>query len=401
LCCASRRRSNAARRGAAAPNAARSPGPTTQQPEPIALDGRLIGYAAGIARYARELAAALARLDGDEQYVLLRSRRGAAIGAPDPRVRQWFCVTPPHNRFERWALPLELLARRPSPRLLHSLDHVTPSIGPWQSVVTVHDLAFMLYPATHTGASRAYYARAGESARRARRVIAVSQQTAADSVRLLGVDPTRLSVIHQAPGASYYPRPVEQLAPVAERLGVNPRRPYLLMVGTLEPRKNVTLALDALAILRRDIDVQLFVAGARGWLDESLWQAHARSGLGEAVRFLGPVGDDDLAVLYSHAAVFLFPSLYEGFGLPPLEAMACGTPVISSNTGPMPEVLGDAALLLPPHEPPVWVDAIERVLANANVAADLRARGSARAGAFSWPRTAEATRAVYREALLA
>ncbi len=332
--------------------------------------------------------------------MLLRSRRGAAIAAPDSRIRQWFCLTPPHNRFERWTLPLELVARRPPPRLLHSLDHVAPSFGPWRSVVTVHDLAFMLYPATHTDASRAYYARAARSARRAQRVIAVSRQTAADTVRLLGVDPARLRVVHQAPSASFSPRAVEQLAPVAERLGFDPAQPYLLIVGTLEPRKNLTLALEALALLRHHVDVHLFVAGARGWLDESLWQAHARSGLAEAVRFLGSVGDDDLAVLYSHAAVFLFPSLYEGFGLPPLEAMACGTPVISSNAGPMPEVLGDAALLLPPHEPLVWADTIQRVLADATLGSDLRTRGLARARSFSWQRTAQATRDVYREALL-
>jgi glycosyltransferase involved in cell wall biosynthesis len=333
--------------------------------------------------------------------VLLRSRRGAAIGVPDPRVRQWYCLTPPHNHFERWALPLELLVRRPSPRLLHSLDHVAPSFGPWRSVVTVHDLAFLLYPQTQTEASRAYYARAGESARRAQRVIAVSQGTAADAVRLLGVDPARLRVIHQAPSAVYYPRPAAQLTPVAERLGFDPSRRYLLIVGTLEPRKNVTLALDALIELRHHVDVDLLVVGARGWLDESLWKAHARSGVGDRMRFLGQVDDDDLAVLYSHAAVFLFPSLYEGFGLPPLEAMACGTAVISSNAGPMPEVLGDAALLLAPREPRSWADAIERVLSEPTLAADLRARGTARAALFSWERTARATRDVYREALLA
>ena len=332
---------------------------------------------------------------------MLRSRRGAAIEAPDPRVRQWFCLTPPHNRFERWALPLELLGRRPCPRLLHSLDHVAPSFGPWRSVVTVHDVAFLLYPQTHTQASRAYYARAGESARRAQRVIAVSQRTAADSVRLLGVDPARLRVVHQAPSSVYYPRPAARLAPVAERLGFDPSRPYLLIVGTLEPRKNVTLALEALVELRHHIDVDLLVVGARGWLDESVRRAHARSGAGAAARFLGQVDDDDLAVLYSHAAVFLFPSLYEGFGLPPLEAMACGTPVISSNAGPMPETLGDAALLLAPREPRLWADAIERVLSEPTLAMDLRERGSARAALFSWERTARATRAVYREALLA
>jgi glycosyltransferase involved in cell wall biosynthesis len=296
-----------------------------------------------------------------------------------------------------------MLLRRPWPGLLHSLDHVSPAWGPWRSVVTLHDLAFLLYPATHTPASRAYYAATGESVRRAERVIAVSQRTASDAVRLLGVDPSRIRVVHEAAAPGYFPRPREHLPMLAERLGFDPdpTRPYVLFVGTLEPRKNVTLLIEAFAELRRHLDAQLLIVGARGWLDEPIFAAHARSGVGNAARFLGSLGEEDLAVLYSHAGVFVLPSLYEGFGLPVLEAMACGTPVVCSNAGPLPEVAGDAALLLKPEDPRVWAATMLGVLTNSADSTELRRRGFLRTQIVSWDLAARATREVYHEALLA
>jgi glycosyltransferase involved in cell wall biosynthesis len=375
------------------------------EPEPsarvVALDARLIGYAAGIARYAVGLGTALARLEDGPSYVILRGRRGGDVVLDGAAVRSRRCLTPPHHRLERWTLPLEILSRRPTPGLLHSVDHVAPAWGPWRSVVTVHDLAFLLYPETHTPASRAYYAAAGESLRRAHRVIAVSQRTAADATRLLGLDPARLRVVHEAVGAGFRPRPAEALAAVAARHQVDPARPYLLVVGTLEPRKNVPLLLEAFGQLRAHVDAQLLLVGARGWLDEPIFQAHARSGVGDAARFLGALAEDDLAVLYSHAGVFVLPSVYEGFGLPVLEAMACGAPVVCSNAGPLPEVAGDAAVLLPPEDAALWAGAMEEVLTDRSRAATLRQTGFARARQFSWARAARATREVYREALLA
>jgi glycosyltransferase involved in cell wall biosynthesis len=369
----------------------------------IALDARLVGYAAGIARYAVLLADALRRLDGPERYVVLRGRRGANLAIQGPTISTHTTFTPPHNRLERLALPVEILARRPWPNLLHSLDHVAPAWGPWRSVVTLHDLAFLLYPGTHTAASRAYYAATGESVRRAERVIAVSQRTASDAVRLLGVDPSRVRVVHEAAAPGFAPRPRERLLALAERLGfdADPRRPYVLFVGTLEPRKNVPLLLEAFALLRHEVDAQLLLVGARGWLDESIFTAHARSGVGEAARFLGSLGEEDLALLYSHAGVFALPSLYEGFGLPVLEAMACGAPVVCSNAGPLPEVAGDAAILLKPEDPTAWAVAMRDVLTKPRMADQLRRRGFDRAREFDWEQTALATREVYREALLA
>jgi glycosyltransferase involved in cell wall biosynthesis len=361
----------------------------------IAFDARLVGYAAGIARYAVLLAEALARLDGPERYLLLRGRKA------DPALGGRLCWTPPHHRLERFSLPLELLASRERPDVLHSLDHVAPAWGPWRSVVTLHDLAFLLYPETHTPESRTYYAAAGESARRAARVIAVSQRTASDAVRLLGVDPARMRVIHNAADPRFGPRPFEDLHELAARRGFDPRRPYALFVGTLEPRKNVPVLFEAMAAVRRHLDLDLVLVGGRGWLDAPIQTAYARSGLGNAARFLGWLDQADLAVLYSHARVFVLPSLYEGFGLPVLEAMACGAPVVCSNAGPLPEVAGHAAILVPPNEPRAWADAIGRVVSDARLAADLRARGEQRVRAFSWDRAAHATREVYREALLA
>jgi glycosyltransferase involved in cell wall biosynthesis len=371
---------------------------STSTPGPlIAIDARLVGYAAGIARYTTLLAAALGELDGPERFVVVEGRHRVGLKS----VARKRVFTPPHHRLERWTLPLELLARHPEVALLHSVDHVAPAWGPWRSVVTLHDLAFMLYPETHTPRSRAYYAAAGDSARHAERVIAVSQRTASDGVRLLGVDPVRMRVVPEAAAPGFHPRAEQDFLRVANRLGIPTDQTYLLFVGTLEPRKNVPLLLEAFALVRRQLHAQLLLVGSRGWLDEPIFAAHARLGLGDSARFLGPLGEEDLAALYSRAGAFVLPSLYEGFGLPVLEAMGCGAPVICSNAGPLPEVAGNAGVLLPPEDPAAWARAIVRVLGDFGRAESLRKLGFARAAMFSWQRAAVATRDVYREALLA
>ena len=368
----------------------------------IAIDARLVGYAAGIARYATLLVDALDALDGPERYVVLRGRRGGSVRPNSVHVSQRRAFTPPHHRLERWVLPLEVAVRRPWPALLHSVDHVAPAWGAWRSVVTLHDLAFILYPETHTPESRAYYAATGESARHAQRVIAVSQRTASDAIRLVGVDPTRVRVVHEAAAPGYGPRSETEFELLARRLKLKVApRGYALFVGTLEPRKNLPLLLEAFALIRRELDAQLLIVGGRGWLDQPIFAARARSGLGDAAQFLGSLGAEDLATLYSHAGVFVLPSLYEGFGLPVLEAMACGAPVVCSNAGPLPEVAGDAAVLLPPTGAASWADSVLNVMTNTQLADELRRRGFARAASFSWERAALATRDVYREALLA
>jgi glycosyltransferase involved in cell wall biosynthesis len=235
--------------------------------------------------------------------------------------------------------------------------------------------------------------------RRAARVIAVSEHTRRDVLDLLDADPGRVTVVMEAPGATYAPRRRAAFLAAARRLRIDPDTPYVLFVGTLEPRKNLPLLLEAFARVRKSVRARLVIAGAPGWLDADIRATHERLGLGDDAHFLGKLEEDDLAVLYSHAAVLACPSLFEGFGLVPLEAMACGAPVVCSNAGPLPEVVGDAALLLPPDDPGPWAETIERVLSSPPLAADLRARGLTRAAGFSWVRTAEQTRQVYREAL--
>src|SRR5207248_3023294 len=183
-------------------------------------------------------------------------------------------------------------------------------------------------------------------------------------------------VVLEAAAPTFAPRGEDEFRAVAARLGLPADvRPYALFVGTLEPRKNVPLLLEAFALVRRQVDAELLIVGGRGWLDEPIFAAHARSGLGDAARFLGHLGEDDLAALYSHAAVFVLPSLYEGFGLPVLEAMACGAPVVCSNAGPLPEVAGDAALLLKPEDARAWAETMLHVLTNSADSAELRRRG--------------------------
>src|SRR5262249_7575158 len=154
----------------------------------------------------------------------------------------------------------------------------SPRWGAWRSVVTLHDLAFVLYPETHTDASRAYYAATGESVRRAERVIAVSQRTASDAIRLLGIDPVRVRVVYEAAGPAFNPQSDTEFEALAQRLNLD-RRPYALFVGTLEPRKNLPMLMDAFASVRRQLDVQLLMVGGRGWLDEPIFEARARAGL--------------------------------------------------------------------------------------------------------------------------
>lgn len=363
-----------------------------------AIDARLVGYAAGIATYCVQLTRALAELDADEPYTILAGRRSPpSWTTANPRFLTVTLQTPPHHRLEHLALPVEMALRGVLPRVLHSTDHVAPVRGPWRSVVTVHDLAFLTLPETHTLASRAYYARCAASARQADRVLAVSECTARDVVRLLGVDPARIRVTPEAAGPAYAPRPRAALDDLAGRLGFQAARPYVLFVGTIEPRKNLPLLLEAMALLPKhlDRDVDLLVVGRRGEFSSPVDEALARLALGARVRFLGPLAADDVAVLYSHAAVFAFPSLYEGFGLPLLEAMACGAPVVASNAGPMPEVVGNAGILLPPENPRAWADALGQLISDPAARSSLVQRGHEQAARFSWRTTATLTRAAY------
>lgn len=361
----------------------------------VAIDARLADISpGGIAQYTLQLARALAGLPGEQRVTLLRSARPRVPTEPVDGLAERRALTPPHHRWERLALALELLPLRP--RVVHSPDFIPPLRLGWRSVITVHDLGFLHFPDTLTPASRRYYGQIRRAVREADHIIAVSRCTRDDLQRLLGVDPARISVILEAADPSFCPvEPAAALAAARRRLGVD--RPYLLFVGSFEPRKNLVTLLEAFALIRRERDVLLALVGRRGWLYEPIFERLRALRLEPYVKIVEDIPHAALPPLYSAALALAFPSLYEGFGLPPLEAMACGCPVVASDRAALPEIIGDAGLLVPADDPTALAAALLRIISDERLRAELVQRGLARAGAFSWRRAALETLAVYRE----
>ncbi|HEY7063560.1 MAG TPA: glycosyltransferase family 1 protein [Chloroflexota bacterium] len=359
----------------------------------VGIDGRIADYTAGgIAQYTRQLVGWLPRLAPADRFTLFRARRQRAPWTPPAAARQRRLLTPPHNRWEQALLPLELAPERLD--LLHGPDFTVPARRRCPAVVTVHDLAFLHYPEIQTADSRRHYNQVARVVQQVERVIVDSACTAADVQALLGVPATRIRIVHLAPTPAA-PADPAQVAAVRARYALD--GPFVLYVGTLEPRKNLDTLLRAFARLGAAHPARLVLAGPRGWLDAPIVAAAAR--LGARLRLLGPVPAADLPALYAAATAFAYPSLYEGFGLPPLEAMAAGTPVVAAKASCLPEVLGDAALFVPPEDEAGLLEALRALLDDAALRADLEARGRARAASFSWEHTAAATLAVYREVL--
>ncbi len=362
----------------------------------IGIDARMAHYRrdGGIAQYTLRLASALARqLDGDELVVLHhRADDPASLVPPGPGVRTRRLLTPAHHRLEQWALAAEL--RFAGLDVLHSPDFIPPFHRTCPAVITVHDLAFRLYPELLTAESARYYGQIDRAVRSAEQIIAVSQATRADMLWLLDVELTKITVIPEAADPGYHPLDEAAIAPVLAKHGL--ARPFILAVGTIEPRKNLPLLLSAFAALG-DAGATLAIAGRRGWLADDVF-AQAEP-LGARVRFLGPVPANELAALYNAAHAFAMPSLYEGFGLPVVEAMACGAPVIISDVSSLPEIAGDAGLALPPDDEYAWRDALRQALDDDAWRATMRERSLARAPQFAWDRAARETLAVYRKAI--
>ncbi len=285
--------------------------------------------------------------------------------------------------------------------LLHALAYVTPALAPCPTIVTVHDLSFVLYPEAFRPFNRLYLrTMTRRSVLRSRRILADSFSTRDDLVRLWGIPRGRISVVHAAVEDDYCPAPLAQVEEFRRQRGLPER--FVLYLGTLEPRKNVTAVVDAFARWVQatgDSATHLVLAGAKGWYYEQVFRRVQEVGLPDRVHFPGYVPSAELPAWYRAATAFIYPSLYEGFGLPPLEAMACGTPVITSNTSSLPEVVGDAALLVDPYDIDAIADALARLLADADLRQQLRAAGLARARRFSWEQTARETIAAYRLAL--
>ncbi len=285
--------------------------------------------------------------------------------------------------------------------LCHFTNGVAPLLCSVPMVVTLHDASLWLYPQYH------YLRRLLAMrplipwvVRRARAVITVSESARRDLIRVLGLPRSKVHVVYEAPASCFRPLPPGRWqARLRARYGLPAR--YVLYVGTIEPRKNLVRLIRAMALLHTNyrLDCGLVVVGPRGWKDRVVFETVARLGLTDQVRFLGYVPTEDVCALYNLADVFVFPSLYEGFGLPVLEAMACGAPVVTSRVGALAEVAGGAAALVDPRDETHIAAALARVLTDGTYAAHLRASGRARAAQFGWTRAATETVAVYRRAL--
>lgn len=364
----------------------------------IGIDARMVFYSqAGISRYISSLIKALWELKPEECFVILQSRKDTTDLARPPfkRVNLW---TPAHNRFEQWLLPAELWPLRLD--LLHSPDFIPPLRFRGPSVITVHDLAFLIYPEILTRESARYYGQIDAAVERANRIIAVSESTKKDLMTLLGVPEAKITVVYEAAESVYRPIPREEAErKVKELFGLE--LPFVLFVSTLEPRKNVPTLLRAFRIVkdRYHNGLKLVLVGKKGWLCSQIFDLVDALKLRDDVVFLGFVPGDKLVYLYNTASLLAHPAIYEGFGLPILEAMACGLPVVASNIASIPEVAGDAALLVDPMDEEALADAIRRVLRDSELARTMRARGLERAKSFSWRKTAQETLAVYRDAL--
>jgi glycosyltransferase involved in cell wall biosynthesis len=288
----------------------------------------------------------------------------------------------------------------PGVRLFHATEHLLPRLTRARSVFTLHDTAYLAFPEHHLPRNRIYLrTMMPRFLRRADRIIAVSEHTRRDALRHYPLDPDAIEVIPEGVEARFRPDvPPDVVAELRHRYGLPDR--FVLSIGTIEPRKNYPTLFEAYAaVLPRHPDVGLVIAGGRGWLDDPTFARARELGLDGRILFTGHVPDDDLPTLLDAAEVFAFPSEFEGFGLPPLEAMASGVPVVSSNAASLPEVVGDAGVLVAPRDVGAWVEALDRMLGDPSFRAGFAARGVARARGFSWDAAAERTLEVYRSVL--
>ena len=359
---------------------------------------------AGLGRYAESLARALVQ-EHPERFAFFYNReRGTSPLAglesvPTRTVRAGYKPW----RMAVWlgqflGLGFERLV--PEAELYHATEHLLLPLRQVPTVLTVHDLIYHLFPEHHKPLNYWFLNRAMPLfVQRARAVIAVSESTKQDLMRCYGVHPDKITVIYEAAAPHFRPAPPEAIAAVRARYGLP--EDFILAVGTIEPRKNLSRLLDALQRLRQEgDDARLVVVGSKGWLYEGFFRRLEELQLGDAVLLPGYVPDADLPVVYSAATLCVCSSLYEGFGLSVLEAMACGTAVVCSRASSLPEVGGNAAHYFDPTDVEEMAEAIGAVWHDETLRAEMGRRGLAQAARFSWERAAEETMAVYQRAML-
>ena len=366
----------------------------------IAIDAHSVGTGlAGNETYAANLVEALAEVDRENRYTVYvteaeaEARFGGRWGHVGVRR------TLPHTPLVRIPLTLSAELRRRPVDLLH-VQYTAPPLAPCPVVATIHDLSFEHVPETFRLRSRVQLKlTVRATARRAAHVIAPSEYTRRDLVETYGLDPARVTAIPLAVSPRF--RPVEDAGEVGRvkgRYGIAGE--YVLAVGSIQPRKNLARLLRAYSALRRARGrsnlPQLVLVGKQAWLYGDTLRTIEGEGLGQSVLLTGYVSEGDLPALYTGALLFAYPSFYEGFGLPPLEAMSCGAPVLTGDRTSLPEVVGDAALTVDPFDTDALAEGLARLIDDDALRADLRERGLTRARRFDWRDTARMTLQVYR-----
>ncbi len=351
----------------------------------------------GAGNYIVNLIQALPKADFGNEYVIFTKPSHASLfeGHGRPQIVQARLASRVLRViWEQSALPL--LARRHHLSVLHSPHYTLPLFASCKTIVTFHDMTFFLYPQLHRLYKKIFFRTAIRlSARRANAIIADSESTRQDILKILQVDPRKVTAIPLGVSPEFKPARSETAIEEIRRRFHLPDH-ILLYVGVLEPRKNLATLIRAYAqLVQRGVDHFLVIVGRKGWMYKDLFRAIENLGLTGRIIFTGYVPEEDLPFLYNAADLFVYPSLYEGFGLPVLEAMACGVPVITSNVSSMPEIVGNAGLLQNPHNTDEWADAMQRVLTDRTLRDTLAHKGLERSKLFSWERTARETLAVY------
>jgi glycosyltransferase involved in cell wall biosynthesis len=360
---------------------------------------------AGIGRYTRELIAALVKVNKTDRFALFSAKQPARMPVARP------VPVAPHVSYhqapvgERWlyrlwyrlTLPVRIEWFTGEIDLFHSPDFVLPPVkAGTPTLLTVHDLSFVHFPETFTPALVNFLNKVvPRSVERASHIVADSEETKKDLIEHYGVAASKVSVLYSGVNPRFKPISIEaRLKAVREKYGIG-ERPYVLSVGTLQPRKNYDMLIRAFRKVADTCPHNLVIAGGKGWLTDRISEEIVLQGLQDRVLLIGFADDDDLPALYSDASLFAYPSLYEGFGLPLLEAMACGVPVLNSNASCLPEVAGTATQQLAPDDQDAWSEAMLSLLADGGKKARLVAAGFLQARRFTWTRAAQQLNGIY------
>lgn len=353
----------------------------------IAIDTQtILGQKSGFGFYVKNLVDNLKKIDPDNEYVLI-----------GPDTEKDFS-TPQRFLWDQIYFPKK--ARRAKVDILHQPCFSAPIFYRGKIIVTIHDIISLKFPKNLPLASRLFYSKwMPFSYRRADLIIVDSEHTKRDIVEYLKIPAEKIRVMYWAVSHDFQPiLDLKKIEQIKQKYKTSEK--YFIHVGTLEPRKNLNFLVRAYAdAVKKGIKENLVIIGKKGWYYDDLFNLVKELKLSDRVVFTGYADDKDIPALYSGSTALTFPSLYEGFGFPPLEAMACGTPVISSNTSSLPEVVGDAGILLPPSGEKEWTDAMMKLSLDGKLSEELKRKGLVQASKFSWEETAKKTIEVYREVL--